>query len=325
MWTSEEKQQLIELYPTHTDKELQKILNKTPGQIRGMKETLGLRQKYDAFTESEIKIIKEYYEAHPDGINLDELVSMIGRQKTSIARVARRLGLTKQSRPLTEEQKQKSRDGHLRLYQSDYYKECLAPKHREAMRDWVKRHGHPRGMLGKHHTKEVCDRISKAQTELWASKTEEERRAFAEERRQWQIQHGHSSTANTYSRCRRGIRDDLGMFFRSRWEANIARLLNQYGIVWRYESVRFRFPDCGDNILSYCPDFYLPDLDIFIEVKGWLDENSWKRADRFAKYYPDENAKLIMVDEDLYYELEKQYGADIPNWEYKKSELAKGA
>ena len=48
-----------------------------------MKERLGLRRKFGAFTDEEIQAVKEYYEAHPDSIDLDELVSSIGRQKTS--------------------------------------------------------------------------------------------------------------------------------------------------------------------------------------------------------------------------------------------------
>lgn len=325
MWTNEEKQRLIALYPAHTDKELQEILGKTSGQIRGMKERLGLRRKFGAFTEEEIQAVKEYYEAHPDSIDLDELVSSIGRQKTSIARVARRLGLTKQSRSMTDEQKQKDRESQKLRCQSDYYKEYVVPKLSSAANEWHQTHAHPRGMLGKHHTDEARARMSKTHTELWANKTEEERRAFGEERRKWLLEHGHVSTSNTYSRCRRGIRQDLGMFFRSRWEANIARLLNQYHIAWEYEPVRFRFPDCGDNVLSYRPDFYLPDFDIWIEVRGWFDENSRKRSARFAEYYPEENAKLIMIDETLYDELEKQYASEIPNWELKNSELEQSA
>ena len=44
-WTDDEKQTLIEMYPTHTDNELCEILGKKITQLRGMKERLGLRGK----------------------------------------------------------------------------------------------------------------------------------------------------------------------------------------------------------------------------------------------------------------------------------------
>ena len=45
MWTDNEKQILIENYPIMTTSELMILLNKSEGQIRGMKERLGLNQK----------------------------------------------------------------------------------------------------------------------------------------------------------------------------------------------------------------------------------------------------------------------------------------
>ena len=41
MWTDNEKQILIENYPIMTTSELMILLNKSEGQIRGMKERLG--------------------------------------------------------------------------------------------------------------------------------------------------------------------------------------------------------------------------------------------------------------------------------------------
>lgn len=60
MWTSAEKDLLIELYDTHTDRYLCSILNKTSGQVRGMKERLGLNRKSHPFTSEEKEIIENY-------------------------------------------------------------------------------------------------------------------------------------------------------------------------------------------------------------------------------------------------------------------------
>lgn len=88
-WTNEDKAMLIELYPNHTNKELCIILEKTEGQLRGMKERLGLNSKYNKpLTESEQKKIIEYYNNHQDYLDLDTFSKDLGRSKISISRYA---------------------------------------------------------------------------------------------------------------------------------------------------------------------------------------------------------------------------------------------
>jgi len=52
-WTEKDKIDLKELYPYKTDKELCIILEKTSGQLRGMKERLKLNQKNIPFSDIE--------------------------------------------------------------------------------------------------------------------------------------------------------------------------------------------------------------------------------------------------------------------------------
>lgn len=54
-----------------------------------------------------------------------------------------------------------------------------------------------------------------------------------------------------------------GCRFRSRTEARWAVFLDALDIPWDYEVQGFRTPAGG-----YLPDFYLPDLDLFLEIKG---------------------------------------------------------
>lgn len=54
-----------------------------------------------------------------------------------------------------------------------------------------------------------------------------------------------------------------GVLFRSTLEAKIALLFTELGLDWLYESKRFHFADGS----SYLPDFYLPSLNIWVEVK----------------------------------------------------------
>ena len=109
-------------------------------------------------------------------------------------------------------------------------------------------------MLGKHHTDEVKQRISEFQKEYSASLTQEEKHRRAMLAVETKIQKGtlNNTTSNAYSRCRGGKRSDLNnQYFRSSWEANIARILNFLNIRWIYEYKRFYFNETVDGVRSY--------------------------------------------------------------------------
>src|SRR5690606_22892638 len=55
-----------------------------------------------------------------------------------------------------------------------------------------------------------------------------------------------------------------GTWFRSRLEADWAATLDQYGIAWTYEPETITLPSGK----TYVPDFWLPDHDTWLEVKG---------------------------------------------------------
>lgn len=110
------------------------------------------------------------------------------------------------------------------------------------------------------------------------------------------------------TRSKGGTRKDLGIYLRSRWEANMCRYYNFIGIKWLYESKIFYFNDSlligkkkiKKGTLSYTPDFYLPELDIWVEVKGYLRDKSKVGLRRFKKYYPEEFARLKFIIPDKY-------------------------
>ena len=120
-WTEDEKQKLIDNYPSMSNAELMELLHKTEGQIRSMKSSLGLRGKFKPFTNEEKELIRVYYIEHTNEIDLDELATMINRQKTSISRFARKEGLTNQNRSSTEMAKENVRRGINNYLQSDRY------------------------------------------------------------------------------------------------------------------------------------------------------------------------------------------------------------
>lgn len=78
--------------------------------------------------------------------------------------------------------------------------------------------------------------------------------------------------------------EKLQMAFRSNWEIELAEMLTELGIAFEFEPKRFYFRAERE---SYLPDFYLPEFDCWIEVKGYMDQRSEKRVRLFKKYHKD--------------------------------------
>ena len=116
-----------------------------------------------------------------------------------------------------------------------------------------------------------------------------------------------------------GYRDDLGIYVRSKMEANFARYLkwmkDQGDIkVWAYEVNEFVFP-VKRGMVSYKPDFLIIENDgsmMYYEVKGYMDQRSITALKRMKKYYP--HIKIIVIDKYFMKRLEDVKNL-IPNWE----------
>lgn len=142
-----------------------------------------------------------------------------------------------------------------------------------------------------------------------------------------------------------GLREDLGVFVRSGWEANVLRVFNHKDAGFKnpeYEPHMFSFADKvppKGQALSYTPDFRVTKgkKQYWVEVKGnWLRGHDKTKLRRFKKFFPEEFKKLMAVVssknsktakffmEDLgvpedqileYNQLKKLYSKSIPNWE----------
>jgi len=97
-----------------------------------------------------------------------------------------------------------------------------------------------------------------------------------------------------------GYRKDLKQYFRSKWENNMARYYNFLGIKWIYEPKEFEFYKIKRGSRFYKPDFYLPEQDKLIEIKGFFTASDKTKIRRFKKYYLEEFAKLEFVIPDKY-------------------------
>ena len=67
----------------------------------------------------------------------------------------------------------------------------------------------------------------------------------------------------------------------STWEVMMAIRLDELDINWmRDPSIKLEYKTRGGRKRNYIPDFYLPDLDIYVEVKGyWTDAAKHKMKD----------------------------------------------
>ena len=81
-------------------------------------------------------------------------------------------------------------------------------------------------------------------------------------------------------------------------EAEIARILDFYEVRWEYEPDTFPIAlDLdGDVVESFSPDFYLPDLDLYLEMttlKQKLVRKKNRKLRRLRELYPDLRVKLF--------------------------------
>lgn len=82
---------------------------------------------------------------------------------------------------------------------------------------------------------------------------------------------------------------------RSKSETLFALHLDSLGVVWSYEPQRF---DLGWS--TYTPDFYLPDLDLWIEVKGQWTETSLRK---FSEFQQTHRAFAVLAKDLLNFEV----------------------
>lgn len=259
-----------------------------------------------------IEYLKKNYKS-----NLNEISKILGLNRITVAKWACRLGLTRKRGTRGWRITDPTHIKNMSIAQRRIGKDPAIRKERsENSKRWIKEFGHPRGMLGKHQTQEMKDRMKiivtgrkrsqKSINKMKATTMERYGKDFFLTRHQ-----------NCYSRCKKGYREDIAngkICFRSAWEANTARLLTFEKREWLYEPKTFWFEKIRRGVRSYLPDFYLPKEDKYIEVKGWMDAKSKTKLKRMAKYYP--KVKIEVWDEDFFKSLKRQgINGLIKNWE----------
>lgn len=263
---------------------------------------LGDATAMNLFTEKDFDRLRAEYSLHASEGTLNVLAASMGRTAQFLARKARVIGLTNPKR---------SR-GFLKDFARLHFKE------------WHRTHDHPKGMLGKKHTDETKASISVSSAKRWRDMTREEKTAAVKSQ---QLARGLKGTKTrgrietTWKGAWREI-DGQKHFFRSRWEANYARVLGLWRsqeiiTAWDHEPKTFTFDTAKKGgPYTYLPDFLVtwPDgREEYHEVKGWMDRRSLAKLRRMRLYHP--NVALILVDKDAYKELAATYSSSVEGWE----------
>ena len=81
-------------------------------------------------------------------------------------------------------------------------------------------------------------------------------------------------------------------------EAEMARILDFYAVRWEYEPDTFPilWNTDGDVVESFSPDFYLPDLDLYLEMttlRQKLVRKKNRKLRRLRELYPSVEVKLF--------------------------------
>ncbi len=314
-WTECEIEFLKENYSTLLHRDIGLRLGRTINSVRGKCFKLGLVVIHRGISDENKAIIKQWYEERIGGkLELAKLENITGIKRSSLSEFAKSIGMS---------------DVHRTWWvppANQYQSKADRVKAQSIIRkEWLKNNPHPKGMLGKQHTKEakaiMAENIKRwRETASQKQKTDSTNKAIQTRINKYGTAGPVTLSANAYSRCKGGFREDIGVYVRSGWEANYARYLNflvsQLKIQsWRYEPRTFRFPVVRGST-EYTPDFEVIENDnsiVFHEVKGWMDAKSKTKLKRFAKHFPNET--LLLITEKEYNEIKRKVGPFIKNWE----------
>ncbi len=111
-------------------------------------------------------------------------------------------------------------------------------------------------------------------------------------------------------------------------EEVFARILDFYGIQWRYEPRTFPliWDDSGNVVEAFAPDFYLPEQNLYVELttlRPKLTTKKNRKLRRLKELYPEVNVKLfkrrelrnMMIRFGLVDEAEQILGTDAQEWD----------
>ena len=109
--------------------------------------------------------------------------------------------------------------------------------------------------------------------------------------------------------CTYTTKEGINVLMDSTWEYAFAERLDRLGIKWvRDEKMTLPYQTPRGRKRKYVPDFYLPDYDMYVEVKGYFTESA---KHKMADVIQRNNVKIAFVSS----------MAEVISWEVKKANL----
>ena len=107
--------------------------------------------------------------------------------------------------------------------------------------------------------------------------------------------------------------------YRSTFELNIAKSLANKGISFEYENVKLTYIP---KPRTYTPDFYLPETDIYVEAKGYLDKGDRVKMQLVKEQHPDLDIRFVFLNANnkIYKGSKTTYGAWANRYNFKWAE-----
>jgi len=88
--------------------------------------------------------------------------------------------------------------------------------------------------------------------------------------------------------------DGLEVSMDSTWEVACAKRLDELGVKWvRSRELKMPYLTRGKRKRNYVPDFYLPDYDVYLEVKGYWTSAARHKMKEIEKTNP---GKVILLE-----------------------------
>lgn len=299
---------------SHSVSEISALIGRTKGSIRNQAYKMGITTRDDSWSEVEIAVLREAYNAATHIGDLSGLPPRLGRSRTAISRKAAQLGLSDPTRPRHRKPKADRRKFKTEEERSAARSKTLRDRHASSV--------HP--MAGKKHDAACRQRISEATKAYFCTETAAQRESRIDKAMRTKVaKYGGIAPKIERGTWKSGWREIGGKrhFFRSRWEANYARYLEWLKgrgqiVDWHYEPETFWFDAIKRGVRSYKPDFRVLELNgtkPLHEVKGWMDARSQTTLKRMAKYHPQET--IILVREKDYKAIARTVGPLIGGWE----------
>lgn len=83
------------------------------------------------------------------------------------------------------------------------------------------------------------------------------------------------------------------IWMRSQYEIKYVEYLNSKNIKWQYEPRAFELV-LNSKETTYTPDFYLPETDEYVEIKGWWRDDAELKYQNFLNKYPEIKIKVLL-------------------------------